>query len=832
MVTEAAFFSPDFNKEHSCAGNPIVKIRSLTLPGYSSCDMLQSFNSPHRQQDVSVIDRTFETSKVLKHINKVLLRLSDDDLQGFCLPTGTPNSACCSLSLAEIGQHLVALRTGYIARLSRPIVQKFMLHPKNVNIFNHPVDPVALDLPNYSSIVKEPMDLGTVRNRLQCGFYASIEQCFNDIRLVFNNAITFNGPSHYVAMVAQELLAEFEEDVKNLEEKASKECDRKSQHKCTLCSGSLCQLCGEKCLKFETPSLFCHSTSCGQRIKKNAQYYIAADGSLVWCQKCYGSLPSILFDDVPGVKSIPKRSLLKRKFDEEIAEPWVECDKCGNWFHQVCALYSLLGNETQPFTCPMCILESGKKPAIVSPLNDAFMSDYPSEQGVASPSSHAEIHDVPVLPRAIVDQRMWKASALPRTKLSDFLEAAVRDVLVSVGHPEVVSTIHIRMTSNYDNKLEIPVCVRENFQTAENNSLNDNLAFRQKCIQLFQTIDGVDVCLFCLYVQEFDAHCPLPNRNSVYIAYLDSVDYMRPSSVRTVVYQEIVVGYLKWAQARGFKQCHLWSCPPQRGDNFIFWCHPSHQRTPSRDRLNSWYNSIFHRCKSLRIAKQTDKFWNAYFSAYQSHRREENSCRQAAKNSFVSSGKIGAMSMKKNKVVTFSEPQQASEDTNGASPVSTTPVCPPIFDGDYWMIEFTRLHHSLMQKDPLTGSSQSQSHYRWCRDTVKTLYCKPMATAFRMPVDPVALNIPAYFVVIKNPMDLGTVREKLRSNKYGSILAFAMDVRLVFQNAMLFNPVGHVIHDYAKLLLAEFERNLSEYISTWLTALIPADGNVDELLGQ
>jgi hypothetical protein len=92
-----------------------------------------------------------------------------------------------------------------------------------VNIFNHPVDPIALDLPNYNTIVREPMDLGTIRGRLQCGFYSSIQRCFHDIRLVFTNAITFNGPSHYVAVVAKELLEEFEIDVHGLEEKAVKE---------------------------------------------------------------------------------------------------------------------------------------------------------------------------------------------------------------------------------------------------------------------------------------------------------------------------------------------------------------------------------------------------------------------------------------------------------------------------------------------------------------------------------------------------------------------------------------------------------------------------------
>lgn len=40
---------------------------------------------------------------------------------------------------------------------------------------------------------------------------------------------------------------------------------------------------------------------------------------------------------------------------------------------------------------------------------------------------------------------------------------------------------------------------------------------------------------------------------------------------------------------------------------------------------------------------------------------------------------------------------------------------------------------------------------------VNTFLNRPDALAFREPVDPKAMNIPDYFQIVKNPMDLGTV---------------------------------------------------------------------------
>ena len=48
-------------------------------------------------------------------------------------------------------------------------------------LFNVPVDPVALGLPDYFAIIKQPMDLGTVKKRLHSLEYKSRRECAEEI---------------------------------------------------------------------------------------------------------------------------------------------------------------------------------------------------------------------------------------------------------------------------------------------------------------------------------------------------------------------------------------------------------------------------------------------------------------------------------------------------------------------------------------------------------------------------------------------------------------------------------------------------------------------------
>jgi len=137
---------------------------------------------------------------------------------------------------------------------------------------------------------------------------------------------------------------------------------------------------------------------------------------------------------------------------------------------------------------------------------------------------------------------------------------------------------------------------------------------RSKCIALFQTIDGVDVILFAMYVYEYDDSCPAPNRRRVYVSYLDSVYYFQPKCYRTVAYHALLIEYLRYVKARGFHTAHIWSCPPSDGDDYVFYSHPKEQLVPREDILLQWYHHMLEKAKEEGVVLETLTLYDEFFN--------------------------------------------------------------------------------------------------------------------------------------------------------------------------------------------------------------------------
>jgi hypothetical protein len=85
-----------------------------------------------------------------------------------------------------------------------------------VSPFLYPIDDVIAAIPEYKTIIKQPIDLLIIKTRLEDGTYEEVGQVDRDIRLLVNNATTFNPPGDAVFIAANALLQLWEEKARTM----------------------------------------------------------------------------------------------------------------------------------------------------------------------------------------------------------------------------------------------------------------------------------------------------------------------------------------------------------------------------------------------------------------------------------------------------------------------------------------------------------------------------------------------------------------------------------------------------------------------------------------
>lgn len=100
------------------------------------------------------------------------------------------------------------------------ILECLMKH-RHGGVFNQPVDPVELNIPDYFEYVKHPMDLGTIKMKLFNGEYRHHEDFAGDVTLTFENAMLYNPPENPVHKWANTMNKLFTRRWKKLTEKRS-----------------------------------------------------------------------------------------------------------------------------------------------------------------------------------------------------------------------------------------------------------------------------------------------------------------------------------------------------------------------------------------------------------------------------------------------------------------------------------------------------------------------------------------------------------------------------------------------------------------------------------
>lgn len=71
--------------------------------------------------------------------------------------------------------------------------------------FHCPVDAIKLNLPDYYTIIKTPMDMGTIKKRLENSYYRNAQECIQDFNTMFTNCYIYNKPGDDIVLMAEAL---------------------------------------------------------------------------------------------------------------------------------------------------------------------------------------------------------------------------------------------------------------------------------------------------------------------------------------------------------------------------------------------------------------------------------------------------------------------------------------------------------------------------------------------------------------------------------------------------------------------------------------------------
>lgn len=117
-------------------------------------------------------------------------------------------------------------------------------------------------------------------------------------------------------------------------------------------------------------------------------------------------------------------------------------------------------------------------------------------------------------------------------------------------------------------------------------------------------------------------------------------------------------------------------------------------------------------------------------------------------------------------------------------------------------------HGQVDEGDELGGPIPAENQEKGLELMLKLVYAllaRPESADFRVPVDHVALGLKDYLDIVKEPMDLGTIRKKLLNKEYPTVESCARDIRLVWTNCMTYNQGGNEYYQLADLFAKKFE---------------------------
>ena len=400
-----------------------------------------------------------------------------------------------------------------------------LYHKCNQGIFNQPVDPARLNIPTYNRVIKKPMDLGTVRQKLDAGEYENIDDFADDVRLTFENARKFNPDKHPVHAKATVLLQYFEDIYMKAKTKFVQTQKQMRIHSCELCyEGKVCNYCLRKCVPLDAPVILCDL--CHGRIPHRSYYYRVNGCTQSWCAKCFvksgtssrvykwfetaeeneaNSVQIVNEQEIKDDPQSPRKKaakLVKRNPEScecyngvVCSEAWVQCSVCESHFHQACALHDPW-NSKSVFVCMTCRPKHKEVETVDEEVEEEDRIDTADDDDDDDIDNNEDGETLP------------NAKDLPCTALADYIEEricrTIHEEYLSRGDTsETAAHVSGKFTFREVSRLERTLNITEEARRAirlvaphyGEDAYPSKVDYESRVFVLFEKIDGVDVLL-------------------------------------------------------------------------------------------------------------------------------------------------------------------------------------------------------------------------------------------------------------------------------------------------------------------------------------------------
>ena len=94
----------------------------------------------------------------------------------------------------------------------------------------------------------------------------------------------------------------------------------------------------------------------------------------------------------------------------------------------------------------------------------------------------------------------------------------------------------------------------------------------------------------------------------------------------------------------------------------------------------------------------------------------------------------------------------------------------------------------------------SKEESQKCSKLIEMLLQEPDSLEFRHAVDWKGLGLEDYPIVIKKPMDLTLIKNKLKKAKYANLNEFLGDIELIWENCKTYNMADSPIYKLAETM--------------------------------